>query len=45
MIIPFIFLLLGCDDSVEILASVWQEEENFEVLKRLLYPNLLFNKL
>ena len=28
------FLLFGRDDSPEILASVWQEEKNFEVLKR-----------
>ena len=28
------FLLFGGEDSTEILPSVWQEEENFEVLKR-----------
>ena len=27
-------LLYGREDSGEILESVWQEEENFEVLKR-----------
>ena len=35
------FLLFGREDSAEILASVWQEEENFEVLKRCyiqIYP-------
>ena len=35
------FLFFGREDSAEILASVWQEEENFEVLKRCyiqIYP-------
>ena len=34
-------LLFGCEDSWDILASVWQEEKNFEVLKRCyiqIYP-------
>ena len=34
-------LLFGREDSAEILASVWQEEENVEVLKRCyiqMYP-------
>ena len=30
----YFFLLFGREDSAEILASVWQEDENFEVLKR-----------
>ena len=35
------FLLFVREDSAEILASVWHEEENFEVLKRCyiqIYP-------
>ena len=38
------FLLLGRDDSAEILAIVWPEEENFEVLRRCfiqIYPTSL----
>ena len=37
----FSILLFSREDSAEILASVWQEEENFEVLKRCyiqIYP-------
>ena len=37
----YFFLLLGREDSAEILASVCQEEDNFEVLKRCyiqIYP-------
>ena len=37
----YFFLLFGREDSVEILAGVWYEEENFEVLKRCyiqIYP-------
>ena len=35
------FFLFGREDSGEILACVWQEDENFEILKTLLcsiYP-------
>ena len=42
IIIFFLFSLLGREDSAEILSSVWQEEKNFEVLKRcyiqIIYP-------
>ena len=37
----FFLLLLGREDSAEILAIMWQEEKNFEVLKRCyiqIYP-------
>ena len=37
----FSVLLFGREDSAEILANVWQEEENYEVLKRCyvqIYP-------
>ena len=37
----FFFSLFGREYSAEILVSVWQEEENFEVLKRCyiqIYP-------
>ena len=39
--IIFFFSLFGREYSAEILVSVWQEEENFEVLKRCyiqIYP-------
>ena len=39
-----VFLLLGHEDSAEILASVWQEEKNFEVLKRC-YIQYISNQL
>ena len=28
-------------DTGEILASAWQDEGNFEVMKRVLYPNCI----
>ena len=42
----FFLRLFGREDSAEILASVWQEEENFEVLKRCyiqIYPTIAFS--
>ena len=44
-IIIIFLLLFGRQDPGEILASVWQEEENFEVLKRCYiqtYPTSFF---